>query len=73
MQLKANIEESEQLQMLLEAKIIESELIIQDLEAENQVLKQKLLLFQEAKQYWKRLTYSAASCRFCVQQVGLYT
>ena len=49
MQLKANIEESEQLQMQLESKIIESELIIQDLEAENQVLKQKLLLFQEAK------------------------
>ena len=64
--------EIEQPQMQLKAKIKENELTIEDLEAENQVLKQKL--FQEEEK--NKSALEKVQCCFlqlCVQPVGLCT
>jgi len=64
--------EIEQLQMQLKAKIKESETTIQDLEAENWVLKQKL--FQEEEEN-KSASEKVQCCflQLCVQPVGFCT
>ena len=64
--------EFEQLQMQLKAKIKECELIIQDLEDENQMLKWKLLQEEEEN----KSALEKVQCCFlqlCVQPVGLCT
>ena len=66
--------EIEQLQMQLKAKIKESELTIQDLEAENLELKQKLFQEEEEnKSAPEKVQCCFLQLKVCVQPVGLCT